>query len=1261
MASKLERISALSTETTRHLTDTPETWMRFLDSAAWFYKYSFADQVLIFAQRPDATTCAELELWNRVFNRWVNRGAKGIALIDDSGDRPHLRHVFDVKDTNNRYGEPFSLWQANPQDDKRIIEELENAFGDTQSTTLQDAILGVALEAATDNAQDYFDELMALSDHGALGELSAEDARGMFDMQIATAVAYTVLRRIGHDPAQIFTPQNFADVSFFNTYETISQFGSAVSDISEMVLRQIERTVRAIEQENRTFAIQEQIEQNKAEEAERSQEDGTDLYASGRLPSPESGDGRAAGGRDRSIRVDAETLPEGAPEGHLQRDAHERNPDQTPAGDQRAGAGHDGIPHEAYGENGRRDGAAQTDEPDGVGRTDEQHSEPRRRDRESGADLQLTEEQPIEPTYETDEAVEEAFPASLFDSPVQEKQFKRDIKKVKQSTPQMSLFDLENVESAESTPAGTLSLRYSQQVVDEALTLGANDRNSRLVIVAYFMKDHTLAENAAFLKEHYGRNGAGFYLDGKQYAIWYDENGFRISAGDTTLGGMTMTMTWEEVAKRVRELLDLGRYMPEFLLTGVNMYERLTLASDLLFTARDLSDEGRAQGLLPSFQALRGAFDDEQKAIVSLMASPESLQTLIDEWRAFEDAYKESRDIMRFRRSNRSMRILPRLEDLQREPVIFHGDQAANGLPERFITQDEIDMVLRHGVTRTGSDYRLDIYAFFRSHSDLKEREKYLKDKYGIGGGSGGNDNTSYDAKGFSFSHGAIGKPYAKIDMTWTAVARRIDTLITQNRFLTDEDHAYMPEYERRHLAITVYNALSDSVYASDVVKDDYIWDNVDRMQKELTDPARIHELYNHVHDLWSMTLSDDRRYDLIKQAYQDITAYRDGEYTIFGLSHDPIPAPEVHEESVLAESEELETAKQLINAYAVETFNEEADFSNLAEIPLGMRDTDDGAHTIEITADLESFEILYRVDDRIVHFVEADSLTHLMPYLASLDFDALMDTAMQEFNTLRDQEEKAGLPEEPFKRREYAVGDTVYLDGTAFQITNLTDREVELLDPTLLYPIFRAESRENFERLLRQDARNQSLLPERTESEPAEEVKLNSITIDLRPSWEREPEQPTPQPIPQGNSARFNFHIDDDHLGEGGAKTKFRRNMNAIKLLKIIEEDHRLATPEEQKVLSQYVGWGGLPQAFDAENEQWKAEYAELKAALSEEEYNSARASVLNAHYTSPTVIRAIYQAVENMGFRTGNVLEIIMQSMIQCQGKIKKYAFAV
>ena len=1239
MASKFERISALSTETTQHLTDTPETWMRFLNSAAWLYKYSFADQVLISAQRPNATACAELELWNRVFNRWVNRGAKGIALIDDSGDRPHLRHVFDVSDTNNRFDEPFSLWQAKPEDAKRIIEELEDAFGDTQSTELQDAILGVALEAATDNAQDYFDALMTLPDHGALAELSAEDARGVFDMQIATAVAYTVLRRIGHDPTQIFTPQNFADVSFFNTYDTISQFGSAVSDISEMVLRQIERTVRAIEQENRTFAIQEQIEQNKAEKAERSQDDGTDLYASWRLSSPEPRDGRTAGGRDRSLRMDSETLSEGASEGNLQRAADEGDANPAPIGDQRTGARHDGIPDEADGEVGRSDGAAQTDEPDGMGRTDEQYPQPRRGDRESGADLQLTEE-PDE-LVEDEEAVEETFPASSLESQPQEQQSRRDTKRVKQSTPQMSLFDFENVESAEGTSPETLSIRYSQQVVDEALTLGANDRNSRLVIAAYFMKDHTLAENATFLRQLYREGGAGFYLDGKQYSVWYDHHGYYISTGDTVHGFMAMTLTWEEVAKRVRELFDLGRYMPDFLLAGVNMYERLTLASDLVLTARDLSDEGKERGLLPSFQSLHGTFDDEQRAIVALMASPESLQALIDEWRVFDTAYKENGDVLRFRRLYPPKRLLSRLEDLQREPVMFRGDQAAPSLPDRFITLDEIDAALKGYSGRAGSDHRLGIYAFFRSHSDLKDRERFLKDHYGTGGRGDGNDYTDYSPKGFSFSHGDIGKPYAKILWTWADVAHRIDTMIVQNRFLTDEDRAYMPEYERKHIAISVYNALSDSVYDSSVNQESYYWDNVERIQNDLTDPIKVSELYNHVHDLWNMTLSDDRRYDLIKKAYQDITAYREGKYSLFGLHHDPIPDPgQKPFEPAPAKADEIETAKQLINAYTLETFDTEADFSNLAEIPLGMRDTDDGAHTIEITADLETFEILSRVDNRLVHFIEADSLAELMPYLASLDFNAMIDSALQEYEQGEPQVVQETETEVAGNRPAYAVDDTVYIDNTAFRITNLSDREVEMLDPTLLYPIFRVKSRENFERMLAQDSRNQALLPEK-EDTPAEEVKLNSIVIDLRPSWMREPDKLEPLPVVQDNGARYNFHIDNDRLGEGGAKLKFRWNMNAINLLKIIEEDHRVATPEEQETLSKYVGWGGLAQAFDAENEQWKNEYVELKTALTDEEYNSARASVLNAHYTSPTVIRAIYQAVENMGFRTGNVLE--------------------
>ena len=207
-------------------------------------------------------------------------------------------------------------------------------------------------------------------------------------------------------------------------------------------------------------------------------------------------------------------------------------------------------------------------------------------------------------------------------------------------------------------------------MIDEALTIGANDRNSRLIICAFFQKDHTPAENAAFLREHYGTNGAGFYMDGRQYAVWYDREGFRISMGGTVQGNMAMTLSWAEAAKRIRKLLDLGRYMPREELLRVNVYERTALAERLLFVARDLSEQCREQGFLPSFRALSGSFDNERDQIVSLMEEPGSLQTLTDEWRTFTDAYLEDRDLLRFH-YHQPTELLRQLEDLQREPVRF--------------------------------------------------------------------------------------------------------------------------------------------------------------------------------------------------------------------------------------------------------------------------------------------------------------------------------------------------------------------------------------------------------------------------------------------------------------------------------------------------------------------------------------------------------------------------------------------------------------
>ena len=1159
MATKLERISRLALETSRSITSSTQHWKRFLDSAAWLYKYSFQDQVLIHAQKPEATACAEIGLWNERLHRWVNRGAKGIALIDTTEEKPHLRYVFDVSDTNSRQNIPFALWQPKPEMYPRIAEELQNSFGELGDTTDPiSVVFGTVMNAVMDNAGDYLEALRRELYGSSLTDQEELDA--IFQTNVADSVAYTVLKRLGFDPNEYIPDDDFDLVSRFDTLETVSRLGEATADISEMILRQIERTVRAVEKESRDILAKGNgIGDTTGENSERSNNHGTDLHASGRLSTPEPGPGQPAVRVDRQVRTDAEA-GSGGEEG---RDADGAGlvgkTDTAPHGDQRPVPGADRNPVPTDGPAGGRDRTLEGVGSDDLGASDEQHPEPGGGDRGEQPGLQLTEP-------ENEEAVEEAFPASLFDTPIQEEQFKQDARKVRQPTPQLSLFDVQNIEGMD---VGTVpALRYSQQVIDEALTIGANDRNSRLIICAFFQKDHTPAENASFLRQHYGTNGAGFYLDGRQYAIWYDQEGLRISLGDTVQGGMTMTLSWAEVGKRIRELLDLGRYMPREELMRVNVYERTALAERLLFVARDLSEEGREQGFLPSFRALFGSFDNERDQIVSLMEEPGSLEALTDEWRTFTEAYRAEPDLLRFH-YHQPAELLRQLEDLQREPVRFSVAEEYAPQPQRFISLDEIDKLLRGPDAERGTEDRLAVYAFFLAHPDAKEREKALRNMHGVSGSYGGNDNITYDPKGVSFSHGDMTKPYAKIEWNWTKVRQRIETLIEQNRFLSQADREHMPEYERKQIAASIVVAYRDvpEGYIRPFNGDPILHysENVAAVQKLLRNPIQVRAIANELSLLTKRTSPDDRHYGDRQNAVRQLAAYRAGEFSLFGEKREPIPEP--------TEESNLDKAKWLINAYCQAEFGSYADFSDLSHV--GLAYTTDEADTYEISvfADLEQNRIVYRIDDQVVREVWTNSLAELNEYLEALDFGAMIADAEDAYRSERAETEKA---------EEEAVPETA-----------------------------------------------------------PEEVKLNSIVINLRPSWEREPPKPEPVPVQQVSNERIDYRITDDHLGEGGAKTKFQRNVAAIRTLKQIESEYRLATPEEQEILSQYVGWGGLPDAFDESKPLWSEEYAQLKELLTPDEYRSARASTLNAHYTSPTVIRAMYQAIESMGFRTGNILE--------------------
>lgn len=523
MATKLQNISELARQTTERLTQSIDNWKRFLDSAAWLYKYPFHEQVLIHAQRPDAKACAPIELWNRKFRRWVNRGAKGIALIDDSGHKPALRYVFDVSDTNTRYNIPFRLWQTRPEYEAQIIEELENHFGETgtDNTDLAATVLGISINAVSDNYRDYYEELLKAADNSALADMSDDEISSTFVLQLMTSVSHTVLVRLGIDPAAIFHGDEYESIRLFNSPDTIAQLGTATSDISEMILRQIERSVRSMERQERgTLANVEPVLQNEGRNSERSDENGTRLQAERGLPDSRYQNGRSAGGDDRQIRQNAEDVSQGASERDLQLPAASEQADGASVGDRQDGAGTGRTDDGADGADRERDREDESRESDALGAEDEQHIPQSRGNGFERTDLRITTEN-LFPTFHE---------------------------------------QLEHIEEAEAQKLSAFSV--SQADIDHELCrYGSGFSQGKFRIYKFFEGMPSTEAAVAFLKKEYGIGGHSHtYLNGEGGFVDHDGKGLHFSNHNYE---EKHTVTWRAVAQRLRELIAIDRYLTE--------------------------------------------------------------------------------------------------------------------------------------------------------------------------------------------------------------------------------------------------------------------------------------------------------------------------------------------------------------------------------------------------------------------------------------------------------------------------------------------------------------------------------------------------------------------------------------------------------------------------------------------------------------------------------------------------------------------------
>lgn len=997
MAIRYKALTELYQETQRSVT-APDQWRAFLASACRNYRLSFDEQLLVYAQRPDATAVLEIERWNRQFGRWVNRGANGIAVFDgEHNGKPRLKYYFDISDTHEaRFPQPVPLWTVREEYAPDIIETLENSFGELEhKEDLGEALLSAAKNAVEDNMPDYLSELKTLTEGSFLEELDELNLEVEYRRAVQNSIGYMLLVRCGLDPSEYFEDEDFRDVLNFNTPQTLNALGVATGDISQMCLSAISRTVLALQRqpqkENRTFEPQQKnqyaVTEQENTQPERSFEyDRDHLHQAGRLQSAEPSAAPGGAGSPWEIRIASEEVPQGAPQGDVHQPADQRQAEQPSGGDPADRPAPDGGNRGADGGSRGRDGGTESQRPDEVGADDEQHPERGGGNGAGRTDLQLTTQEPepeesaggeqlpalldekqimaiiankdddlkykknqIELFFSVHSDVQEraeylksayqdryteiiadgqrlgykpqengllmwegSYPSRTKESVfswdivaqwtaqlIDKKEYfiQTDIPQLPtQESQQMSLFDFaafQQPAQAEGTAQPSIFPHPAlpQQVIDEALCIGANDQNSRLIICAYFKKDKP--DNARFLAEHYGENGAGFYLDGRQYAIWYNAEGIRIAQGESAQRSSATLIPWEQAAARIRELLDLGRYMPQSELDRVDGYERQQRAAQLWYLRQDFAEGTADAGYLPTVNAIYGknhGFPEESAAISDLLGHPEGLQNLRDELEQFVQAYRENRELLRFH-FHRPQKLLEQLSDLQREPLHF---TAAEGYaPQRrfFISGDEIDNLLRGG--KRSTDYRLAVYSFYRNHTERKERENFLKHYHGeYSGHSGGNDDVTYQlSKGVSFSHGSITAPYAKVELKWNAVEKRVSAMIAHGRFLIDEDRAAMPQYEKHQLARNI------RTFFENVPQEqphpypfgfDY-WDAVKLIEPQLDDPARVEEIYQMMVPVWEATPQDDRMYALRQQAFENLTAFRQGTFTLFAEHKEPV------------------------------------------------------------------------------------------------------------------------------------------------------------------------------------------------------------------------------------------------------------------------------------------------------------------------------------------------------------------------------------
>ena len=1178
---RLDEIRGLAEYHAAHISSSPRDWMNYLDTAARLYRYPFMDQLLIHAQRPKATACASLELWNEKMLRWVNRGAKGIALLDETMQKTRLRYVFDIQDTHKvKGGRTPYLWRLQEKQQEELLNHLEEVYGleakDTGS--LSDALMATAKYMVEENLDEYLDGLTYVTEGTYLEELEENTIRSEFRSLLTDSIYYTLASRCGLDPLERQEEMDFVHITDYNSLSVLTFIGNATSMASESVLVDIGRFVHRISLEemkkgienseernyNKFNTLIREIEENNNRiiENEYSQEDeggnehGTDISSQRGLSVSES-DNPGDRGTDREIRNAAEDISEGTQEQPVSEPVTDWETEQ-PSGRDRENSTEEigSTDSETVGE---ESGTIERGEPDGVDSTYEQSDGNSGREHLDGIGVQLIEDTSEDQLSKAEEEIASAL--SLPELPSVNEQ-KREI---------------EN--RIASLYAGEIAI--PSEVVDEVLRTGGNRSKSQLRIIYNFMSEQTPEEYTEFVKREYGTGGKGFEINGMEYSVWFDETGLQIAVGHTVTDQILdkAFLSWEDVSGRIHQLLKQGEYAPQSVLDVARKNAIKEHAQALAYMKADMA-EGVAELVFDEedLPHLHSIYPEITDYLEEKLTDPQWLADLNERLEGLAMAYEEDKSIMRFRTYN-PIRISGQFQKFAAEVIPYNArDEFAWQEHKVFITQDEIDAFLAGGGPY--SDGRLSTYSFYLLNEDDKARTDFIKEKYGIGGQShalcgADNSHADYDGKGLKLERGDYGNPDISVLLPWAKVAKRIGYLIDNQQFLRSADYSRMPEYERERIAgkvISFYARLPEEIERP--FKQDFFNEEARKeLPVMLNDSEKSQKLLQAMDDALAMLPLDfesvNETYEKKLQLLTEVYQYVEGSYTIF-------PAQEVPDQADGLNGYQM-SLFDIVSASEPEENTEEPE---VEESSAEMEEVQKGE------PESESVIVQEQWDENVFEYQGY----HFEP---------------------------VGILPQGLEGKEL-VNQT--RGNTELHLTTY-EREDDIL---YSYAGFYEASGSSKADIFRCMETGRNYIPGENE--------LFGYEGEFLPYLQNEQVQ---------EQEPHNFHITDDDLGAGGPKAKFKANMEAIRLLKELEQDQRLATPEEQEVLSRYVGWGGIPQAFEERNSAWAEEYTQLKEVLTPEEYSAARASTLNAFYTSPTVIKAMYEALGNMGLKQGNILE--------------------